>query len=274
MKNILAKNLDFSIISDDILIDLELRSELYNRCVKIPNGEYTTFNNNKSNLISFQNLRMLETLVTNSMYLKWLNKININNYAGGTYQFINHINKNFDNHIIYNDELKKYEVHKDYEDYPVRGVTWYGAIMFATSCGGRLPTELEWEICAKAGLAENTYPWGNVLPNSRLANYGNVVGNTNHVKEYAPNLWGLYDMAGNIREWCFDMYHPDFYFYNNSINSMPTESEYRVVKGGAWDKTESHLKCSSRAGKWGRIGTMGIGFRIVFSGSDDNFKWE
>ena len=71
---------------------------------------------------------------------------------------------------------------------------------------GRLPSETEWEFCARTGNLNYKYPWGNTPPEPQIANYGEYVGSTSSVASYPPNKWGLYDMAGNVEEWCLDWY--------------------------------------------------------------------
>lgn len=270
MKNTFTKNLTTSDIYNDLYIDEELREELLKNSVRIADGDYL-IPGSSGETIPINNFQMLSTLVSNGIFVKWLNKIKHQNYMGGTYLYLNHINVNFKNHIKYNLEKQIYEIDQVYEDYPVRGVTWYGAILFCLLVGGRLPTEFEWEICAKGGDSANIYPWGSDPPTNEKANYGNTIGNTTHINQYPSNSFGLYDMAGNLREWCFDKYYPGISYFSNRSSDL--DSEYRVVKGGAWDKTESHLKISKRAGKWGRIGTMGIGFRVVFSEGKESFLY-
>lgn len=239
----------------------EIKSELIESAVELPNGTYVLGRGNDRFSLTFNGVKMSSTLVTNRMFAKWLDNNPFANRGGGTYRLVNDINVN--NPLYYDLSERTYRIREGFEFHPVRGVTWVGAALFCCSVQGRLPMELEWEISALSGDGDRLYPWGNDNPDPLKANYGNIVGDTTAVATYPANEWGIYDMAGNLREWCMDEYHPNHpYYLSPSLPSI--NSKYKVVKGGAWDKAEMHLASQVRAGKWGRIGTMGIGFRVLF----------
>ncbi|MBU7012439.1 MAG: SUMF1/EgtB/PvdO family nonheme iron enzyme [Theionarchaea archaeon] len=202
------------------------------------------------------------TLLTNEFVMEMVNALKIENGKGGAYIIFNEFNPSLP--IQWNQDMQCYRIKKGYKDHPVCGITWQGALLIAFLVGGRLPFELEWEACATSGDLKKKYPWGDEEPSAQLANYGEHIGSTTPVKRYPPNEWGLYDMAGSAEEWCMDWYYPDhFYTAHQSIPGVHRYGE-KTVKGGSWNKGAKRLQCTSRRGKWYRIGTVGIGARILW----------
>ena len=134
-------------------------------------------------------------------------------------------------------------------DQPVVGVRWHDALAYCVWAGKRLPTEKEWEWAARGGLEDKKYPWGNHPPNSAQANYDEKAGKLTPIGSYSANGYGLYDMAGNVGEWCQDWYSK--------------EQEYRVIKGGSWKKKASHLRISSRDNQTPTFRSKYVGFRCL-----------
>lgn len=140
----------------------------------------------------------------------------------------------------------KLSIESGYGKHPVVGVTWYGAVAYAKWVGKRLPTEGEWEVAARGGAENSFYPTGNDIEKTQ-ANF--FSSDTIAVMSYAPSSYGIYDMAGNVYEWCHDWY--GYNYYETSIQEPespvgPWQGVYRVLRGGCWKSLKEDLRCSRR----------------------------
>ena len=137
-------------------------------------------------------------------------------------------------------------IESGYLKHPVVGITWYGAYAYAKWVGKRLPTEAEWEIAAYGGSDENIYPTGEKIEHTQ-ANF--FSSDTTAVMSYPVNGYGIYDMAGNVYEWCLDWY--SYNYYDLSMQEPenpkgPVQGVYRVLRGGCWKSLKEDLRCSHR----------------------------
>ena len=159
-------------------------------------------------------------------------------------------------------------------NHPVVYVSWYAAMAYAEWSGKRLPTEAEWEKAARGHQFGSRYTWGFSLDSSK-ANYGEKIGDTTPVGTYAANRYGLYDMAGNVWEWCLDEYDADFYSISphrnplagGTVNSILSDfanvKSVRVLRGGSWVSDAQFIRVSDRTRFTPKITNKARGFRCV-----------
>ena len=162
-------------------------------------------------------------------------------------------------------------------NHPVVYVTWHDANAYAKWAGKRLPTEAEWEYASREGGKDVRFGNGRDIADPNEINFkgsseykesysvsGVYRKRTTSVGSFAPNALGLYDMSGNVWEWCSDWYAENYYQNHPSRKPQgPSSGSLRVLRGSAWNSVPRDLRCASRGGINPGSRYDIIGFRCV-----------
>ncbi|MFQ5825171.1 MAG: SUMF1/EgtB/PvdO family nonheme iron enzyme, partial [bacterium] len=150
-------------------------------------------------------------------------------------------------------------------DHPVIHVSWNDAVAYCKWAGGHLPTEAEWEYAARGGSKSHGYKYSGSNKAGEVAWYFNNSGKTTHpVGQKQPNELGLYDMSGNVWEWCWDWYDKNYYRNSPRNNPKgPNSGKYRVLRGGSWVNYADSVRSAIRSRNLPVLKINYSGFRCV-----------
>ncbi len=166
------------------------------------------------------------------------------------------------------------------KDHPVVHVSWHDAQAYCQWIGKRLPTEAEWEYAARGGLIQKKFPWGDELTpggehrcniwQGNFPDYNSLEDGflgTAPAKSFKPNNFGLYNMAGNVWEWCNDWFSSDFHKAGPRKNPAgPLNGESKIMRGGSFLCHHSYCnryRVAARSSNTADSSTSNLGFRCV-----------
>jgi formylglycine-generating enzyme required for sulfatase activity len=160
------------------------------------------------------------------------------------------------------------------KNHPVENITWIEIQEFIKRINKkvdkdfRLPTEAEWEFAVRDRGKNIRYPWGNILgknnANCRTCGSRWDFKSTSPVGSFKPNNLGIFDMSGNVYEWCQDYYSADYYKISPKLNPLgPLTSHAHSTRGASWRSRVTHIRTTNRAGSQPTAHLDHLGFRIV-----------
>lgn len=232
--------------------------------------------------------------ITNAQFAQFLNAVKVGEdgkWAAGPYpaeKLIQASSGAFDWGLHYANDL--WSPVSGWGNYPVIYVTWYGAASYARWVGGALPTEAQWEYACRGGQA-TSLPFGigegsvldGTMANIAGASAVNTIATVPDLKRTTTvgsyfvdkevigeaiqriiysNGYGLFDMHGNVKEWCSDWYGQDY--TGSSDPAGPVSGEARVLRGGSWKEQAKDCRSASRTSAAPETLDANIGFRVVF----------
>ncbi len=207
--------------------------------------------------------------VTNIEYRDFLNSVKPNASELRKYIKLNGKFKNLKCRIFVKDSI--YYVEKGFENFPVNFVSWFGADAYCKHAGGRLPTEAEWEYVAKGGHMSflrkfsHAYLYAGSNDLNEIAWYRDNSDSMPHKTGLKKsNRLYVFDLSGNVAEWCSDWYQADYYKISPDKNPPgPETGRLKVHRGGSWYNTPEILRITNRRASKPVTQNATIGFRLV-----------
>jgi formylglycine-generating enzyme required for sulfatase activity len=158
------------------------------------------------------------------------------------------------------------------DDHPIVNISWDDAVAYCfwlrekTGKTYRLPTEAEWEFTAKGGVKSRGYSYGGAETPDSVAWFSGKSNGTMPVAQKVPNELGIYDLTGNVWEWCSDWYAATYYATGNRDNPVgPETGQFYTLRGGAWDIGARNCRNAYRNPLAPSSRNHNKGFRVVYS---------
>ena len=224
--------------------------------------------NAKVHKVSLSSFSISDTNVTNEQFCKFLN--DKGNQKTFNVEWLNLLSP----HCMIEFENGSFKPKHPYNAFPVIEISWYGAQEYCKWVGGNLPTEAEWEFVARNRGENILYPTGmtvslndaNFLEDKNDQKWHSVVP----IKTYQPNKLSVYEICGNVMEWCLDVYAKDYYSHSPELNPQGVEmdifengTQMQSIRGGAWSFDSKKMITFYRSAAKANTRANFIGFRVV-----------
>ena len=218
----------------------------------------------QEHIVKVNNFKISKFLITNKDFAVFLNEVGNQKQGENLYYEKKKVLVSWYNSKDLIKRGGKYFVPNDKLNHPVSGVTWYGAAAFAKWAGGRLPTEAEWEYAARGGQKSKGYIYsgGDNLSEvawspKKLGFFRTFFSSTKEVGLKKPNELGIYDMSGNVREWCFD-------WLEEEDEITHPDKANKIIKGGSFEGPGFFARPTSSNAAFPSNYSVDLGFRIAF----------
>lgn len=287
-------NDSLELIGDDFVFKLDgklLGASKEIDFVKIPAGNYYMGSNaefaktdeRKVHQVYLDEFEMSVHEVTNYQYHVFLNNYGTDRVKDGEYAgkiMIHSNDKGLTKVKAPTSSINDYWItNPGYEYFPVVGVTWFGANEYCKYFGYRLPTEAEWEYAASEGGKGFLFGNGQNIADPSKINFngsstekrpysksGEARGSQMRVANFNPNQFRLFDMSGNVWEWCQDWYESNYYYHSKKYNPTgPWFGNYKAIRGGSWYNNAEDIRVTDRSFYSPHRSNSDIGFRVVRS---------
>jgi len=269
-------NVDFEQEEEEEVVEEELPNKY--ELVSVQGGSFEMGSNDgldretPIHTVTLNTFKISKYEITHALFIEFLNDISCNSngrYEDSEFGNVKYIEMEYGYSAVEysnNSFYFKKSDHASTPNCPIISVSWYGANAFCKWAGGRLPTEAEWEFAARGGNNSLGYTYSGSDNLDEVAwNLNNSGHETHPVGQKSPNELGLYDMTGNLWEWCSDWYSDNYYSVSPLINPQgPPESGHgRIQRGGSYESDEFGCRTTMRYSEYPLYGYRTVGFRMV-----------
>ncbi len=254
----------------NLLLNFDLKSQIVDESLKFihieggffrPGNKTGAADERHGKILYISSFYISETEITNARYAEFLN--GAGNQIVEHVPYINLNGKWREQKCRIYEEDSIFKVEEGYENFPVAYVCYYGAVAYCNFYNYRLPTEAEWEFAAKARKIETRTSQNQVEIDS-IAWYKSNSDFKIHAVGLKQRVNGLYDIFGNMAEWCSDFYLENSYRKSKRINPKgPKKGDFKVHRGGAWIDLPDACNSENRRAANPAEHNSTIGFRVV-----------